>query len=250
MTPSPRLVTFRAVLHALPLSLLVAALVWHGPMAQDPSYHDFADQRHWLGVAQGQNTWSNLPFFVAGVLALIRGVMAPVNLRWPACVMGLGLLGVAVGSAWYHLAPTDQSLIWDRLPMSVAFAAALVLIGIDRFHPRARFALTPLVLLAAGSVGIWHWTGDLRAYAVVQFGSLLLMIQCLLFGQGNRLRASWIWLAIVWYVVAKGFEASDLWWWQASGQQLAGHMLKHLAAGIGSMCLALAIPIKWRHDQH
>lgn len=250
MNLPPRPNVIRALLHALPWSLLTAALFWHGPIVQDPGYHAFADQRHWLGVAQGQNTWSNLPFFVAGLIALIRGARSPVDVRSAACVMGLGLLGVAIGSAWYHIAPTDQSLIWDRLPMSVAFAAALVLIGADRFDRRVRLALVPLVLLAAGSVGIWHWTGDLRAYAVVQFGSLLLMIQSLLFGQGNRLRVGWIWLAIVWYVVAKGFEASDFWWWQASGQQLAGHMLKHLAAGIGAICLALAIPVDRPRQHH
>lgn len=250
MNLPPRHTAFRALLHALPVSLLTAALVWHGPIAQDPNYHDFADQRHWLGLAQGQNTWSNLPFFVAGLLVLIRGLKSPVNVRSAACVMGLGLLGVAIGSAWYHIAPTDQSLIWDRLPMSVAFAAALVLIGADRFDRRARLALVPLVLIAAGSVGTWHWTGDLRAYAVVQFGSLLLMIQCLLFGHANRLRTRWIWQAIAWYVVAKGFEASDIWWWQASGHQLAGHMLKHVAAGIGAICLALAIPVEASRREH
>lgn len=230
----------------LPLWALAGALLWHGPIAQDASYHQFADQRTWFGVAHGQNTWSNVPFFLAGLLALSRIRRCPTALKQSALTMAFGLLGVAVGSTWYHLAPTDQTLVWDRLPMSIAFAAALALIASDRVDTRIRAWLWLLVVLAVGSIGLWVSTGDLRAYALIQFGSLLLMIQCLVFGTRGQLQVSWVWMAVACYVVAKGFEASDAWWWQFSGHQVGGHMLKHLAAGLGALSLALAIPNRER----
>jgi len=38
-----------------------------------------------------------------------------------SCRVGLRL--TAVGSAYHHLAPDNQRLSWDRLPMTLAFMA-------------------------------------------------------------------------------------------------------------------------------
>ena len=45
-------------------ALVLAAL----PVITQPvDYHDFADQRAWLGIAHGANVLSNLPFFIVGI---------------------------------------------------------------------------------------------------------------------------------------------------------------------------------------
>lgn len=36
-------------------------------------------------------------------------------------VLFAGVLLTSAGSTWYHLAPTNDSLVWDRLPMTLGF---------------------------------------------------------------------------------------------------------------------------------
>ncbi|MGZ8200776.1 MAG: ceramidase domain-containing protein, partial [Methylosarcina sp.] len=48
----------------------VIALFSVDPMAQDPNYHRFADQRTKYGVANFYNVISNLPFVVIGYMGM------------------------------------------------------------------------------------------------------------------------------------------------------------------------------------
>ncbi|MBK8284127.1 MAG: hypothetical protein IPK97_04220 [Ahniella sp.] len=224
-----------------PLCIALALLFW-GPIPQDPAYHAFADQRSAWGVAHGQNVWSNVLFFFAGLMGLTRSGGLPVRFRAAAYVVSISLMLVALGSAYYHEDPRDATLAWDRLPLAVAFMAALVLVGSDRVDVRLSRALVPAALIAFASIGWWVGTGDLRFYAWVQFGGLLLLIQLMVVGRNGILHSGWLWCAIACYALAKGFEMSDVWWWQWSGGQFAGHMVKHVVAGFGAFGLVLAMP--------
>ncbi len=120
--------------HKLGLLVLVciAALValgFVGPIPQDPAYHHFADTRTIAGVANFWNVLSNLPFLLAGLYGLWRypRLAAPQS-RPGYLTLCVGILLVAFGSAGYHLAPSNASLVWDRLPMTLAFMALLALL--------------------------------------------------------------------------------------------------------------------------
>ena len=82
------------------------------PVAQDQTYHAFADQRSWLGVRRAADVLSNLAFLVVGIYGLVRLVardrakMSPATEAGVACI-ALGFLLTAFGSGWYHLGPTD-----------------------------------------------------------------------------------------------------------------------------------------------
>ena len=54
---------------------------------------------------------------------------------WMAFFLGVTL--VFFGSGYYHLEPHDQSLVWDRLPMTLAFMALFALVIGDRVGARA-----------------------------------------------------------------------------------------------------------------
>src|SRR5215472_9282020 len=57
------------------LSLMVgslAGLLFVPPIAQDQSYHDFADQRTLLGIPNFWNVVSNFPFLVIGATGLLE----------------------------------------------------------------------------------------------------------------------------------------------------------------------------------
>jgi hypothetical protein len=57
------------VLGMLTVGTIVAAFLVK-PMAQPLSYHDFADQRSWLGIPNFWNVFSNFPFLLVGLYGL------------------------------------------------------------------------------------------------------------------------------------------------------------------------------------
>jgi len=110
-----------AVLAAVPLVLL-ARIMASAPIAQDQAYHEFADQRRLLGVPHLLDVVSNLPFLfvgAAGMLLCLSPLRPPRCASWLAFFAGTAL--VFFGSGYYHWAPSDATLVWDRLPMTIAF---------------------------------------------------------------------------------------------------------------------------------
>ena len=92
-------------------------------MPQPASYHQFADQRHWLGIPNFANVASNLAFAIVGLWGLqlllrsdtLKNSFIESRERLPYILAFVGLLLTAVGSAYYHLAPNNSRLVWDRL---------------------------------------------------------------------------------------------------------------------------------------
>ena len=122
------------------LGVAAAAVVFAFPrFAQDPRYHEFADQRRIAGVPNLLNVVSNAMFAVAGILGLR---LAWKHARGPAAVaFFLSAVLVAAGSAYYHVRPTNQTLVWDRLPMTLVFMSLVALVIGDRIGPRAGQAM-------------------------------------------------------------------------------------------------------------
>jgi hypothetical protein len=96
-------------------------------------------------------------------------------------VFFLGILLTAFTSAWYHLAPGNGWLTWDRLALSFAFMGWLAAHINERISPRAGCAWLAL-LLVAGPASVVHWSateaagaGDLRASASLQFHPALMI---------------------------------------------------------------------------
>ncbi len=170
--------TLRARLLVLAAVVAVAVASLLDPIAQDPRYHAFADDRAGAGLPNVANVASNLPFVLVGALGLWRARRAARS-RLPLLVFFGGVFLTGFGSAWYHLAPDNARLVWDRLPLG-ASCMALLCVVIDRrlgVVP-ARRLLVPFVLFGLGSVAWWAWgdmrgVGDLRAYGLAQFFPVL-----------------------------------------------------------------------------
>ena len=112
-------------------AIIVATL---RPIPQPQSYHDFADARTMLGIPNAFNVLSNLPFVAVGLWGLCFTAKSSLNSgqRWAYGTLFAGLVLTGIGSGYYHLAPDNQRLIWDRLPMTIAMAGFVSALLVDR----------------------------------------------------------------------------------------------------------------------
>jgi hypothetical protein len=202
------------------------------PIAQDQSYHEFADQRTVFGIPNFWNVVSNLPFLAVGAAGLqrSRGDSATV-------VFFLGVFLTGIGSSYYHWNPNDDTLFWDRLPMTLAFAAILALVVQERVSERAGVILLwPALAVGLFSLLLWRWTDDLRLYFWVQFFPALAVILLFVL-YPPKYTGAYYWIAAgALYALAKLCEFADEPIYSI-GKSLSGHTLKHLAAA--AACLAI-----------
>jgi len=175
-----------AVLVLITFLILGGVLIFVDPIPQWLEYHDFADGRDFLGIPNAHNVISNIGFFIIGawgsLFVLSRsGKTVTGRLSVMYLVLFVGVLLTALGSAYYHLEPDNQTLVWDRLPMTVAFMGLFAAVVGELVSPRAAMGLLlPLLAIGISSVGWWVWTesagaGDLRFYGLVQFLPLVLI---------------------------------------------------------------------------
>ena len=216
----------------------IAAALWLDRIPQDPGYHAFADRNALFGIPNFWNVATSLPFLLVGLIGLAwRSRLQVQALQTQYLVLCIGAALVGPGSAYYHWVPSTPTLVWDRLPMTVAFMALFSAVIQDRVSERiGRMLLWPLVIAGIASVAWWYGSelegrGDLRPYAVVQFLPMLLIPLMLLLFNGRGLRAASLWATLAAYVLAIVAEYCDAAIYGATGF-LSGHSLKHLLAAL------------------
>ena len=234
------------VLVALCAAAIIAVL-FVDPIAQDPAYHDFADQRSAFGITNFADVVSNIGFVAVGVFGLIAvlkgrtgGLFDDRTDAVPYVVFFVGILTVGVGSAYYHETPTNARLFWDRLPMTVGFMGLASALIADRINNRFGIRIVLPMLIVLGILSLFHWEhteqlgrGDLRFYALVQFLPIVLMpVVCGLFPVARYTGKGGLIPVVLWYLLAKGLEHFDTQVFALLGQTLSGHSLKHLAAAM------------------
>ncbi|AZN36078.1 hypothetical protein [Iodobacter ciconiae] len=231
------------------IALLALLMLWHGPIAQHAHYHDFADQRIGLGVPNFCDVFSNLGFAIIGFWGL--------KLSWPqrgisrtGWLLGFSsLILTALGSAWYHLAPDNTRLIWDRLPIALACAGFLAALA-SQLHGqlKSQWFAVPLALWAIFSVEYWVLTQDLRPYLLLQALPLILL-PLWQWQISRKHRAFWLMLsASLCYILAKIAELQDILWFNALHQIISGHTLKHLIASLACLFILLSRKYETPHS--
>lgn len=239
-----------AALLLITMVAVIAAFV-HAPVPQDPRFHDFADQRTIMDIPHFWNVVSNIPFIVVGAAGMLwiafRGRHTGLG---PLYANGLlffaGILLTGIGSSYYHHAPDNQTLVWDRLPMTVSFMAFFSIIIGAYISPRAAaLLLWPLILTGLLSVAYWHLTenkghGDLRLYFLVQFLPMLLIPLVLLLYRRRGKFELYLWLVILAYAVAKVLEAADHSIF-GIGHVISGHTLKHVFSALAPALFLIVI---------
>ncbi len=231
--------------------IAIVGMTFVAPIAQPIDYHHFSDTRTLLGIPNFWNVISNLPFLIVGVLGLVEVVRGQYqgglpSLRFTYVVFFIGIASVCFGSGYYHWAPSNQTLAWDRLPMAIAFMAFVSIVIGEHLNERvAKFVLLPLIALGVFSVWYWDYTeslgrGDLRLYALVQFLSLALIALIFWLFPSRLSGVGYLWAMFAGYTLAKVLEELDPLIY-SMGEVMSGHALKHLAAAIGMSFFLVAL---------
>ena len=131
----------------------IAAALLSPPMPQPLSYHAFVDQRDFFDIPNFLDVASNIGFVVPGVWGLWvtlrrRTIFATSLERVPYVVFFIGMLLTSIGSSYYHLAPDNERLFWDRLPMTIAFMSLIAAQLNERINVRVGMSLLiPMLLI-------------------------------------------------------------------------------------------------------
>jgi hypothetical protein len=236
----------RSTAFVIAFTLLTAAVAFLLPsMPQPLDYHDFADQRGAFGIDNFLDVVSNVAFLLSGLAGLYvvfsgRARFEFPGERWPYAVFFLGILLTAAGSAWYHLAPDNESLFWDRLPMTIAFMGLVSSQVVDRISVKAGLILLgPMLLVGVASVVYWIVTermgaGNVLPYALLQGYAVIVLLLMAALHRSRYTRGSDLYFIFGWYVLAKlleHFDAQVL----AYSHLVSGHTLKHVAAAAAGL---------------
>jgi hypothetical protein len=230
------------------IGLLLAGLL--GLLALDPipqssDYHRFADTRSLIGIPNFNDVASNAGFALVGILGVSvvagkwrRAIFVERFDAWPYLAFFIAVALVSVGSAYYHWSPSNDRLLWDRLPMAVAFMAFCSAIIADRIDAKAGnvWLLPVLIGLGLASLVYWCWTeslgrGDLRFYGFVQFYPMIAIpAVCFMFPGYRYVSGGCIAWVAAWYALSKLLEHFDGQVFDLLNRSVSGHTLKHLAA--------------------
>ncbi len=122
-------------------------------------------------------------------------------------VFFLGATLTCVGSMYYHWQPDNPRLVWDRLPMTLAFAGLIAAVLGERIGPVwGRRSLWPLLLLV-------------------------------LFPARQYSHSNALFWPIFWYGMAKVAETFDLAICRATATAVSGHTVKHVLAAMAVWAL-------------
>jgi hypothetical protein len=231
----------------------VAAALLLPALPQPVTYHDFADQRTLVGIANFVDVASNAGFLLAGIAGLVVALRSHTAFqhpaeRWPYAIFFVGMLLTAAGSAYYHLAPDNERLFWDRLPMTVAFMSLIAAQVVDRISVRRGLALlVPMLLTGAASVVYWRATeragaGNVIPYGVLQGYAVVMLLLLAALYRSRYTRGADIYWVFGAYLAAKLFEALDDELLRLGGV-VSGHSLKHLAAAFAGLIVCRML---WR----
>ena len=252
--------SFRArigVLAAITVATVLAAFLIP-PFTQPLEYHLFADSRTCFGIPNFANTVSNAAFLVVGVwgmraLAQHRPDMfLRADEAFAYKVLFIATALIAVGSAYYHLAPDNDTLFWDRLPMVVGFGALIGAIAGERIDRRAmQPVLWVGILVGVYTLVYWLWTehqgrGNLMPYALFQGYSILIALAIIALFPSPYTGGRDLFIGLALYGLAKVAESYDEPIF-ALGQVVSGHTLKHLIAAAG---LAMILRMLLRRRPH
>lgn len=239
------------ILSAIALIAVFITFNFVEPIPQDPGYHNFADSRTFWGIANAFDVLSNIPLAIVGLMGIFTTLKILKGKKFNASVFQyliffIGVFMTGFGSLYYHYAPSIETLIWDRLPITILTLGFFCSAISEMISPKASLNLVgPFLLIGIGSVFYWNYTeglgcGDLRLYGVVQFLPLILIPLILLMYKLPENYLPFIIGLVFFYALSRLTEAFDHQIFETL-RILSGHTLKHLFAAAAACCIFMML---------
>lgn len=216
------------------------------PFGQNPDYHEFADRRVFFGIQNFFDVISNITFFLVGIVGIrLCLVHRSVGFRSAWITFFAGVAIVSAGSAYYHLNPNNDSLVWDRLPMTIGFMGLFVALVTEYTRTGfGKYFLVLAILMGLSSVIYWHLFDDLRPYVWIQFMPLLTVPVLMMLFRPQYSHQWLLLIALACYMLAKLLEVYDRQVFVLTQNHISGHSLKHLLAALG--CFFVLVMLETR----
>ncbi len=239
------------LIYLLILVAEIIGLALTDPIAQNTDFHNFADDRTILGIKNFWDVASNIPFLIIGFLGMVYVLRNFKSIPSAYCwfMVFVGVFLVAPGSSYYHLAPVNWTLIWDRLPMTIGFMAITSALFSYKMGKKEELILLTFCL-TLGFFSIWYWVymDDLRVYIFVQLTPILLVPIFAFLEKDLKIVRKYLLGAFILYFLAKVVEKYDLDIYQ--NFLLSGHTIKHLLSAGAVYCFyKMCICFKEQHFQ-
>ncbi|OMO66943.1 hypothetical protein CCACVL1_20907, partial [Corchorus capsularis] len=149
------------------------------------------------------NVITNFPFLIVGILGFVLslggGSFFNISLRgevWGWVLYYGGIASVAFGSAYYHLKPDDNRVMWDTLPMMIAYSSLCSSFVLERLGERIGLScLFSLLVLAVLSTCYARTFNDLRLCMTFQLiPCIAIPIMTFLFPPKYTHSRYWLWI--------------------------------------------------------
>lgn len=227
---------------------------------QDLEYHNFADQRALWGLKNASDVLSNIFIFFVGVYGLwgilhkkLRFYSRNEKRLW--ILFFCAVILVAVFSAFYHVQPNNLRLALDRFSISLVLTSFTSLVLYERINKSLALKLAPyIVSIGFFSVGYWYISelygrGDLRFYALVQYGSIFTVLATIFAFPKTNKRQMFLYYAIFFYGAAKFFELYDEKAFIVLKGYISGHTLKHFLSAVGLFSVTLYLIHRFKQHE-
>lgn len=230
------------VLLLVSIAATVIVFCFLPPIPQNLDYHHFAHDVPLISIPNFYNVVSNTGFIISGIWGFFLLKKHTINSPIISLLF-IGMVLTGVGSAYYHYNPRNETLVWDRLPMTLVFSSFFADVYAQYFNQKQAKQIWIFTLCAGiGSIVYWYYTesigmGDLRLYAIVQFLPMLLIsIMVVVFWGRNKKLHGPLLATFLFYAAAKIFEHYDHLIFTHS-DLIGGHSVKHLFASFATTCI-------------
>jgi hypothetical protein len=235
-------------------------IVFVPPVPQSQKYHEFADRRSlrqlipslsFLKISNALDVLSNIPFLIVGLYGLYL-LLSPKTIKFLTSfekfgwvIFFISIAFVCIGSAYYHLKPSNGTLVWDRLPMTVGFSSLLGLLIDERINPVLGKSIFPFLIISGfASCAYWYYRDDLRPYILVQFFPMIYIPILLLISSPVYSHTPYYIYACVLYTLAKVSEVGDKLVFRLTSKTISGHTLKHILSALAIAVILYMLKVR------
>nr|AFO66499.1 putative membrane protein [Brassica napus] len=174
--------------------------------------------------------------FLSFYMCILKGEI------WGWTLFYASVSSLAFGSAYYHLKPDDNRIVWDTLPILIAYSSLFSSFLVERAGERVGLScLVLLLFISVFSVAYARVFNDLRLCLTFQLiPCLVIPVMTVLLPPKYTHSRFWL-LATAAHAVSKIEGLADSKIYNFNGYTISGHSLGHLCSALAMVLLTVML---------